>query len=119
MESIVDRAYRMGIHKDQTVFLVTMEDLLNLVDDNLDTEDMTSEELQESINFIKRALDNLNLYSFLQSGLNSVVIGGSQVRVARAGAYPCDRCPDSLLGRDGSCQHEDSCKAWGIYSNQY
>jgi len=119
MESIDERAYRVGIHKDQTCVLLKMEDLLDVLNDVLDIGNMDDEEFREAVVKVTKAVQDFEWLPVVHSALLTMSFGGSQVHIARAGGYPCESCPDCYLDSNGSCRNEDLCRAYSIYSNQY
>lgn len=119
MQTIEERAYSVGIHKDQTCVLLKMKDLLDVLSDILDINNMDDEEFREAIEKVTRAVQEMEWVPVVQAALMKMSFGGTQVHIARAGGYPCERCPDCYVDSSGSCRNEDLCRAWSIYSNQY
>lgn len=119
MQTISERAYSVGIHKDQTCVLLRMEDLLEVLNDILDIDSMTDEEFKEAVGKVLKAVQDMEWLPVVHSALLNMSCGGCRIPVARAGGYPCEACPDCFVVADGSCRNEDLCRAWSIYSNQY
>jgi hypothetical protein len=119
MQTVEERAYSVGIHKDQTCVLLKMEDLLDVLNDILDIGNMTDEEFREAVEKVTKAVQEIKWLPVVYSALLKMSCGGTQVHIARAKGYPCENCPDCYVDSDGSCRNEDLCRAWSIYSNQY
>lgn len=119
MESIDERALRVGICRDQACVILRMEDILDVLYDILDIGNMDDEEFREAVDKVTKAVQEMEWVPVVQTALMKMSFGGSQVKIARAGGYPCESCPDCYLDAYGSCKNEELCRAYSIYSSQY
>ena len=107
-----------GMAGTSTPIVVTREDIMEAVKE-VSGMSTTEDELQEIMARIRKAVFGESLVAMVEDALARLAYGGGQVRLARAGGYPCEGCADCYLDHDGSCRNENRCRAWDIYSNQY
>lgn len=119
MNPVMERAQQLGLQGSSPCIVVTNVEVIEAICQAVDVMQMTDAELLEAVVLVNRQLMDIRLDAAVQEALGGLSFGGSQVRLARAGGYPCEHCPDSYLLEDGSCRNEERCKAWSIYSNQY
>jgi len=119
MNAAMERAQHLGLEGRSPCIVVTNVEVIEAISQAVDVTQMTDAELMEAIVLVNRAVMSLKLDAVVQEALCGLSLGGSQVRLAKAGGYPCEGCPDCYLDDDQSCRNEDSCSAWSIYSNLY
>ena len=119
MNAVMARAQHLGLEGSSPCIVVTNVEVIEAISQAVDVTQMTDAELIEAIVLVNRAVIGLKLDAVVQEALFGLMFGGSQVRLAKAGGYPCEACPDCYLDEDQSCQNEDRCSAWNIYSNLY
>ena len=119
MNAVIERALHLGLEGSSPCIVVSNIEVIEAISQAVDVTQMTDAELLEAIVLINKAVMGVNLDAVVQEALSGLSFGGSQARLAKAGGYPCESCPDCYLDTNGSCENEHHCTAWSIYSSQY
>ncbi|MDD2851570.1 MAG: hypothetical protein PHY09_06660 [Desulfuromonadaceae bacterium] len=104
----------LNIQPDSTVFIITSEELIAAIAEEIDLETVTYQELREIVYIVRKNLQNLNWQDLVVHSVTHLPFGLNQTGIAWDGHKPCSGCPDAMLF-DNSCYHQGECKSWEIY----